>query len=198
MSDPNGSNTTAAAAVLCAQKHIDLAGKTITILAGTGPVGQRIAQIVAGPASRDSSSPPIIRICSRKLVKAESICDELSQKMAGNFVPVQTASGDDALSAIADSQLVFAAGAAGVELLPSAWQQQSRPPEIMVDLNAVPPAGIAGIEVSDSAQQRNGTLCFGAIGVGGLKMKIHKKAIGMLFEANDLDLDVEEIYAIGV
>jgi hypothetical protein len=197
MSDPNGSNTTAAAAVICAQKHIDIAGKTITILAGTGPVGQRIAQIVAGVANRDPNAPPTVKVCSRKLAKAEAVCGQLNQKMAGNFVPVQTANGAEALSAIANSQIVFAAGAAGVELLPSTWQQQAKIPDVMVDLNAVPPAGIAGVEVTDSAQPRNGAHCFGAIGVGGLKMKIHKKAIRMLFETNDRDLDVDEIYAIG-
>ena len=46
MSDPNGCNTTAAAAVLAVQRHADLANKRIVILGGTGPVGQRIAQII--------------------------------------------------------------------------------------------------------------------------------------------------------
>ena len=34
---------------------------------------------------------------------------------------------------------------------------------------------------------------FGALGVGGLKMKIHKACIARLFERNDLVLDVETI-----
>ena len=40
-------------------------------------------------------------------------------------------------------------------------------------------------------------LAYGAIGVGGLKMKIHKAAIRSLFEANDRTLDAEEIFDIG-
>ena len=37
----------------------------------------------------------------------------------------------------------------------------------------------------------------GALGVGGLKMKIHKAAVSKLFEAHDQVLDAEEIYALG-
>ena len=65
------------------------------------------------------------------------------------------------------------------------------------NLNAVPPAGIGGIEAPDKAVQRDGQICYGAVGVGGSKMKIHKAAIQRLFETNDLILDAEEIYELG-
>ena len=69
--------------------------------------------------------------------------------------------------------------------------------KVAIDVNAVPPAGIAGIEVFDKGTVREGVVCYGAIGVGGLKMKIHKAALHKLFEANDKVLDWAEIYAIG-
>jgi hypothetical protein len=40
-------------------------------------------------------------------------------------------------------------------------------------------------------------LCYGAIGIGGRKMKIHKAAIRQLFDSNDQVLDAEEIYRLG-
>jgi hypothetical protein len=49
----------------------------------------------------------------------------------------------------------------------------------------------------DKAQERDGVLCYGAIGVGGTKMKIHKAALQRLFESNDQVLDTAAIYAIG-
>ena len=49
--------------------------------------------------------------------------------------------------------------------------------KVAIDLNAVPPAGIAGIDVMDKAKDRDGVVCYGAIGVGGTKMKIHRAAI---------------------
>jgi hypothetical protein len=131
------------------------------------------------------------------LEKAAAICDQLQSKTDGNFLPVQTDTAESTLDAIKNSDAVFAAGAAGVELLPGTWLEQSQTPRIVVDLNAVPPAGIAGVEVTDGGKNRGNTICYGAIGVGGLKMKIHKLAIKTLFETNDRDLDVEEIYELG-
>ena len=61
------------------------------------------------------------------------------------------------------------------------------------DVNAVPPLGIEGIEVTDDGVEREGVTVFGALGVGNLKMKIHKACIARLFERNDLVLDAETI-----
>jgi hypothetical protein len=63
----------------------------------------------------------------------------------------------------------------------------------IADVNAVPPLGVEGIEVTDNGVERNGVTVFGALGVGGLKMKIHKACIARLFERNDLVLDAETI-----
>ncbi len=196
MSDPNGSNTTAAAAVICAQKHIDLDDKTVTIVAGTGPVGMRIAHLIAGPATKEGSNTQI-NICSRRLDKAEGICQQLRKQLpAGKFQPCETANSDQTNSAVSNAHVVFAAGAAGIELLDDSWQSLPNL-EVAIDLNGVPPAGIAGIGAFDKAKEIQGKVCYGAIGVGGLKMKIHKRAIETLFQSNDQTLEVEEIFAIG-
>jgi len=49
----------------------------------------------------------------------------------------------------------------------------------------------------DKAKERDGVICYGAIGVGGTKMKIHRAAIERLFTANNLVLDAEEVFRIG-
>jgi hypothetical protein len=64
------------------------------------------------------------------------------------------------------------------------------------DVNAVPPLGVEGIEVGDDGVEREGMTAFGALGVGNLKMKIHKACIARLFEKNDLLLDAEVISEI--
>jgi hypothetical protein len=64
---------------------------------------------------------------------------------------------------------------------------------VVADVNAVPPLGVEGIEVNDDGIERDGVLVFGALGIGKLKMKIHKACIGRLFAQNDLVLDVETI-----
>ena len=67
----------------------------------------------------------------------------------------------------------------------------------MIDLNAVPPLGIEGIEATDKNAERNHVRAWGALGVGGTKMKIHKKAIQELFTSNDRILDAEEVLELG-
>ena len=111
--------------------------------------------------------------------------------------PFETPSPVEGLAAVNGAEIVFAAGAAGIELLPADWLELDPAPQILVDLNAVPPAGVADVDVMDKGNTRGSTICYGAIGVGGLKMKIHKRSIASLFESNTLTLDVREIYELG-
>jgi hypothetical protein len=37
---------------------------------------------------------------------------------------------------------------------------------------------------------------FGALGIGGLKLKLHRACIGKLFESSEGVFDAEEIYAL--
>ena len=67
----------------------------------------------------------------------------------------------------------------------------------VIDLNAVPPAGIEGVDASDRKTPRDGILAWGALGVGRTKMKIHKKAIQELFAANDKIFDAEQVLELG-
>ena len=98
---------------------------------------------------------------------------------------------------MAGVQLIISSGAAGVELLAEAKLRSLSGLKVAIDLNAVPPAGLGGIDVMDKGVTRNGVICYGAIGVGGTKMKIHSAALKQLFEANDKVLDTNAIYEIG-
>ena len=69
MLDANGANTTAAAAVICLLRHLDVAGKTIGILAATGSVGQRVVRILGGLGAT-------VRVGSRSLERATKLCHD--------------------------------------------------------------------------------------------------------------------------
>jgi hypothetical protein len=98
-----------------------------------------------------------------------------------------------AASVLDGATMLLNTGPAGVNLVPkSAWAGRAGL-RAAADLNAVPPLGIEGIEVADNAVERDGVTVFGALGVGGLKMKIHKACIARLFERNDQVLDAETI-----
>ena len=191
MLDSNGSNTTAAAAVLAARRKMDLAGAETVVLGGTGPVGQRAAQLLALEGAS-------VRVGSRSLERGQSACDAISSAVENaNLTPVQAGTTEEIIAACDGVALVIAAGAAGVEFLSEEQRKQLSALKVAVDVNAVPPVGLAGVEVMDNGVDRDGVICFGAIGVGGTKMKIHKGAIGRLYDSNDQVLDTNSIYEIG-
>lgn len=191
MLDSNGANTTAAAAVLCARKHVALAGETVTVLAATGSVGRRVVRLLA----REIAS---VRVASRSLARAQAVCEHVKKVAKGVKLEAWETRDEESLcSSLDGAVVVVAAGAPGVELLPENVRKQAKSLKLAIDLNAVPPVGIAGIKPHDKAADRDGQICYGAIGVGGTKMKLHKAAIRRLFESNDAVLDAEEIFALG-
>ena len=191
MMDSNGANTTAAAAVLAAEQHLSLRGISALVLAATGPVGSRVVRLLADQGAD-------VRVGSRDLERADAVCQAVHSRLqSASVAPWATGTGQQLTAALDGVRLLVAAGAAGVELLGQADRQSAGQLQVAIDLNAVPPVGIAGVEVTDTGVQRGGICCYGAIGVGSTKMKIHKMAVRKLFESNDRVFDAEEIYALG-
>jgi threonine dehydrogenase-like Zn-dependent dehydrogenase len=190
MLDPSGANTTAAAAVWAARKHLNLAETTAVVLAATGPVGQRVVRLLAREGAQ-------VRVASRRLERAQAVCDAVSQRYSSaRLIAVRGDSATETNSALEGADVVIAAGAAGIELASRDVLRSASGLRVAIDLNAVPPAGLAGVEAMDKAVERDGRICYGALGVGGTKMKIHKAAIQRLFQSNDQILDAEELYGI--
>ncbi len=191
MVDSNGANSTAAAAVLAVQRHVTISEITALVLGGTGPVGQRVVRLLAKQGAR-------IRIGSRELNRSQQVAEKIQQIVPdARLQPVTTSDRRQTVEALHGVQVVIAAGAPGVQFLSSAERTAVTSLRLAIDLNAVPPVGLEGIEVMDYAEETNGVICYGAIGIGRTKMKIHKQAIKKLFDRNDQILDAEEIYAIG-
>ena len=191
MMDSNGSNTTAAAAVLAAARHVDLSGAKVLVLAGTGPVGLRAARLLARKGAE-------VKLGSRSIERAQQAAESVATQVeSAKVVGVSTASDKETALVAADVDVMIAAGATGIQLISQAIWCHCENLKVLVDLNAVPPMGIEGIEMMDKAKELEGRIVYGAIGVGGTKMKIHKAAIASLFESTGQILDAEEIYAIG-
>jgi len=156
------------------------------VTASTGPVGMRAAGLLAQAGA-------YVVVTSRRPQGAEAIVEAIQQRFGATVRPMTMADGSGAASVLEGAELVLNAGGAGVCLVPQeAWVGRAGLRAI-ADVNAVPPLGVEGIEVTDNGVDRNGVLVFGALGVGQLKMKIHKACIARLFERNDLVLDAESI-----
>jgi hypothetical protein len=189
MLDSNGSNTTAAAAVACMAGNIDFAGKKAVVLAGTGPVGQRAAALLA----REGAN---VSLTARKMERAVDACKNMKDRFDVELTPVEAFDNNARAKAIENAEIVVATGAAGVELLTLEQWQNNPAIKIMADANATPPIGIGGINMMDKGIDRHGKIIWGAIGFGGLKLLLHRACIARLFEDNTHVLDSENIYAL--
>ncbi|TWU15355.1 NADP-dependent methylenetetrahydromethanopterin/methylenetetrahydrofolate dehydrogenase [Allorhodopirellula heiligendammensis] len=200
MLDASGCNTTAAAAVASLTKHVSLAESTSVVLGGTGPVGRRVAHLLARQGAH-------VILASRSLDRAETACREIASTLGSSSAgkPRLEAAAPETpeakMQVLSRADTIVACGAAGVELLSSSELNALENLRVAIDLNAVPPAGIGGIEAFDKAKRLRGDdehspLVYGPIGVGGLKMRTHKAAIAQLFQTNDAVLDADQIYEL--
>jgi len=190
MLDANGCNTTASAAVVAAGRHVAIHAAKAVVLGGTGPVGRRVSQLLAADGAD-------VILTSRSLERATAACNEIREKSDEVSVKPFAIEGDQPLASVLETaEIVVGCAAAGAELVDVATIESMPDLKVAIDLNAVPPAGIGGIQVTDKAQPLGKGVAYGAVGVGGLKMKTHRAAIKSLFEHNDRVLDAAEIYAI--
>ncbi len=189
MLDSNGSNTTAAAGVALLEKAGKLKGKRAVVLAGTGPVGMRAAAFLGQEGAE-------VSLTSREQGRADNAAKAIESRFGVKVKPVQATDDAARAKAVKDASIVFAAGAIGVQLLQAKDWQNNPAIEMLADVNAQPPLGIEGVEATDKAEKRDGKIVFGALGIGGLKLKLHRGCIGKLFKSSDSVLDAEEIYAL--
>jgi hypothetical protein len=187
MLDSNGCNTTAAAAVAQITRLGGVAGKKAVVLAGTGPVGQRGAVLLATEGA-------YVTLTSRRLDRAEAACEAMNRRFGVSLTPYQVTDRESTQVALEGTQIVLAAGAAGIELLPLVLWPDHPTLEILADINTVPPLGIGGLEASDKGVERYGKKCLGGLGIGGLKLRTHRAAVARLFETNQQVFDAKEIY----
>lgn len=189
MFDCNGSNTTAAAAVASLAHGRNLSGKRAVILAGTGPVGQRAAVLLAKEGVE-------VSLTGRKLAGVTAACAALKSRFGVEIGAIEAAGEAERTAAVQGAHIVLATGASGITLLKAEAWQQSSSIELVADANATPPAGIEGVGMGDRGLQAHGKLLYGPLGFGPLKLATHRACVAQLFQANDLVLDAQEIYAL--
>jgi hypothetical protein len=199
MMDSNGCNTTAGATVAAVSGSGELAGKRAVVLAGLGPVGLRVAELLVLQGAKVSVTTPWPELlaerwdderAARDLAQAEAAAGKAGFTL--HPVDSRTAQG----AALEDATVVVSAAPLGVNLLREGEWTSHPTLRVLVDLNPRPPLGLEGIKPTDVGKPRSGKTVFGALGLGGLKMKVHKRCVAKLFEARDQVLDLASIYEV--
>lgn len=188
--DPNGTNTTAGAAMVKVSRTLgDLDGRKAVVLAGTGAVGTRVSGLLAEAGAE-------VILTGRNTSRAEEEAEAVRERYGGSVRGVASPEPSEVGGLLEGVHVLLATGPEGLELATESAWSEAPDLEVAGDVNAVPPVGLEGIDREDDGEERHGVVCFGAIGIGNLKMKIHHAAVRRLFESNDSVLDAEAVYGL--
>ena len=169
--DPAGSFTTAAAMVACVEKTLKqkkgktLANTRIVIFGATGPVGYTSGVIAALEGA-------VVTLTARELSKVQAKADEIKQRFGLTVQAVQAKSPDEVSAALAGKEVALCAAAAGVQVISASMLAAAKSLLVSGDVNAVPPAGIEGLELmANGAELAGGSLGIGPLAIGDVKYK---------------------------
>ena len=196
--DPRGAYTTASAAVaktleLSIEKGFGgLEGKNVTILAGTGPVGQTAARLYASEKAN-------VVVTSRELQKASSVAVKINEELEEERARgVEAQTPDEVGKAIANADIILSAGAAGTQLLPmDVLREYGKKCRIVADINAIPPLGVEGLKSKAEGEEFLPNIFgIGALTIGKLKNKVEVELIRRAAEEPKGIFDYKMAYEI--
>lgn len=189
MLDSNGCNTTAATGVAKIVKALDVRDQRVVVGAGTGPVGMRAAGLLAGEGA-------LVTLTSRTQKRAEEAANIVNERFGAQVQGAVLADDASARAVLDGAVALFTCGAAGAQIVSESVWSDIPSLKLVADINAVPPLGVEGIEMNDNGDERHGRIAFGALGIGGRKMKVHRTCVARLFTSNNVLMDAEQVYAV--
>jgi methylene-tetrahydromethanopterin dehydrogenase len=199
--DPSGAITTAAALIASVEVWVknktgeSLEGKNVHVMGGTGPVGQ-CALILAAKCGAN------VFMVSRRGVKvAEESSAEVNSQFGVNIRGGDSSTPDNILGFLQDCDVVIGAAKAGMQILSKEQMEQAPRLLVAADTNAVPPAGLEGVDVHDMGKVLDFTpqkaVGIGALAVGNIKYKVHFNMFEMMKETDKpLYLDHEQAFEV--
>ena len=185
--DPSGAFTTAAGMMAAVERELmtkfntTLAGKTMLALGGTGPVGQAAAVIAAKAGAH-------VRIIGRQLEKAQQVVEMCNREFGEGKINITAGADIEKSQYIKTADIVVATGAAGIELLNAELVASAPKLKVAADVNAVPPAGIAGVDAFQNGTaivgSSSGAVGIGALAIGNIKYQAQNRLLKQMIETD--------------
>jgi methylene-tetrahydromethanopterin dehydrogenase len=196
--DPAGSFTTAAAMVarverlLKCERQRALKGLAVAVFGATGVVGFASGVIAALEGAR------VTLVGHDGLPRVARSAAEIGRRFG---VQVEAADGstEDRKGAILEqAEAALCAGRAGVQIIDAAQLARGRRLLVVADVNAVPPLGVAGLEVNaDGTRIGAGALGLGALAIGQTKYRTEFGLFRRMIEAEKpVRLDFRDAFAL--
>ena len=132
-----------------------------------------IAGVIAAQAGAE-----VTLVSHRELEAVAAKARDFKQRFGVDLAGAVGKSDEDKRGLLADAEVVLACGRAGVEILSAEALAGAKRLKVAADVNAVPPAGIAGIDAhADGKPLANGAVGIGALTIGHLKFRVQHELL---------------------
>lgn len=173
LADPAGSFTTAAAMVACVERVLRTKfnrgwkGTKVAVFGATGVVGFASSIIAALEGAE------VTLVAHRGVDRVIKSAEVSKQRFGVNLIAKSGETLEQKQAIIADTEIVFAAAAAGVRVLTGEDLALAKNLLVAADVNAVPPPGIDGMELfmDGAALPGSNALGVGPLAIGDIKYK---------------------------
>jgi len=197
--DPAGSFTTAAAMVACVERVLKFKfgrswkGVKVAVFGATGVVGFA-SSIIAALEGAD-----VQLVAHRgvdRVIKSAAVSKE---RFGVDLEPVNGETIEQKRDVIANAEVIFAAAAAGVQVVSKEHMEIAKNLVVIADVNAVPPPGVEGMELFMDGAPLAGSsvLGVGPLAIGDIKYKTESGLFKQMLESDKpLALDFRHAYAM--
>jgi methylene-tetrahydromethanopterin dehydrogenase len=197
--DPAGSFTTAAAMVACCERVLKFKfgrgwkGLKVAVFGATGVVGFASSIITA------LEGADVQLVAHRgvdRVIKSAAVSKE---RFGVDLTPVNGETPEQKRDIIANAEVIFAAAAAGVQVIAKEHKELARNLLVVADVNAVPPPGVEGMELfMDGAPLPGcGALGIGPLAIGDIKYKTESGLFKQMIASKEpLALDFRHAFTL--
>ncbi len=187
--DPSGAFTTAGAMIACVERRLKarqatLAGSKVAVFGAKGVVGGVVGVIAA------EAGAEVTLVAHDQSGVVATKAAEFSRRFARPFATADGSTEAGRRAVLATADIVLAAGRAGVQVLSQSDLAAARRLSVAADINAVPPAGIAGVDVSADGAPIPETpgVGIGAFAIGGIKFQVQHALLRRIHSAEKAQL----------
>jgi len=197
--DPAGSFTTAAAMVACVERVLKMKfgrswkGTNVAVFGATGVVGFA-SSIIA--ALEGANVQLVAHRGVDRVIKSAAVSKE---RFGVDLTPVAGETDAQKRDIIAGAEVILAAAAAGVQVVSKEHKAIARKLMVIADVNAVPPAGVEGMDLFMDGAPIGGceALGVGPLAIGDIKYKCESGLFKQMIDSDKpLSLDFRHAYAL--
>ncbi len=197
--DPSGSFTTAAGMLACVEKLLatkmnrSLSGVRIAVFGATGVVGFSVAVI----AALENAAVSLVGYDGLKRVSEGAA--EIKRRFGTEVAAADGSTEQKKLDILINAEVALCAGRAGIQILSQSQLEHAEKLLIVADVNAVPPAGVEGLDVMANGTSVNShrALGIGPLAIGNIKYKTEFGLFQKMLQANKpMCLDFRDAFTL--